>query len=274
MISSAQSISSHDRTNDGGIRTPLRCRSLLGYEIAAAPSDECAQAIAEWIHKQDRLRYFVCLNPHSIQTATRDDEFRDAVAAADLILPDGVGVILASRMLGAGIESRVTGFDIFQYVSGLLQQRGGARYFFLGSDSRTLEAITTQVGHLFPALTVVGTYSPPFADDFTEGESERMIEIVNRTEPDILWLGLSAPKQEKWLYRYRHQLSPPVAAPIGAVFDYFAGTKVRPGYVARRLGLEWLSRLVQEPRRLWSRTAISAPAFVGHVVMTKIRDRR
>lgn len=251
----------------------LNCVDLLGYWVTAASVDACVDFVGRWLHRNDKTRYLVCLNPHSAWLSMRDAEFHNAIAAADLVIPDGIGVVWASRLLRTEMKNRVTGFDIFWGLSTLLQHNGGGRYFFLGSDASTLDAISREVKTQFPSIEVVGTYGPPFVDEFTETESVRMIEMVNQAKPDVLWVGLSAPKQEKWVFRNRDRIRVPVAVPVGAVFDYLARTKHRPGQTARRLGLEWLVRLSREPARLWRRTFVSAPMFAAHITATRLRSR-
>jgi len=122
--------------------------------------------------------------------------------------------------------------------------------------------LTAKYSREFPNVVVAGTLAPPFVTEFTDDQSLEMVNRINEVEPDVLWVGMSAPKQEKWIQANRTRLRACIAVPIGAVFDFYAGSIQRPGPLARALGLEWLVRLVREPRRLWRRTLISAPSFV------------
>jgi len=181
------------------------------------------------------------------------------------------GVVLASRILGGGIRERITGSDIFRELSRRLNDRGGASYFFLGSTEETLSAIETRLAGEFPGIRFAGAYSPPFKEVFSEEENRAMIEAVNRAGPDVLWVGMTAPKQEKWIYQNKDRLNVKFIGAIGAVFDFYAGTVKRPHPWFLDHGLEWLPRLLGEPRRLWKRMFISAPLFMARVLAERIR---
>jgi N-acetylglucosaminyldiphosphoundecaprenol N-acetyl-beta-D-mannosaminyltransferase len=136
------------------------------------------------------------------------------------------------------------------------------RYFFLGSTDRVLEKIAAKMKREFPHVTVCGVLSPPFKEEFTEEENRQMVEHINRAAPDVLWVGMTAPKQEKWIYENRHSLEVPLLGAIGAVFDFYAGTKKRAPKWICDMGLEWLPRLLREPRRLFRRNFMSSPLFL------------
>jgi N-acetylglucosaminyldiphosphoundecaprenol N-acetyl-beta-D-mannosaminyltransferase len=144
---------------------------------------------------------------------------------------------------------------------------GGGSCFFLGSTTETLEAIRARMASDFPSIRVVGVYSPPFRPEFTAEDNDRMIEAVNASGADVLWVGLTAPKQEKWIHRHRGRLAVNFAGPIGAAFDFYVGNIKRAGPFWQDLGLEWLPRLLQEPRRLWRRSLVSAPRFFYRALM-------
>ncbi|MEM7200484.1 MAG: WecB/TagA/CpsF family glycosyltransferase [Planctomycetota bacterium] len=247
---------------------------VLAYQVSAAGRARDVATVLGWVREPaqpPRARFFVCANPHSLQVARRDAAFDAAIHDADLVVPDGVGLVLASRLLGdQRIRQRVTGSALFHGVSRHLDAAGG-RYFFLGSTEATLAAVRQRMAAVYPGIEVVGTLSPPFAPQFDVTTSAAMVEAVNRARPDVLWVGMTAPKQEKWIHAHRDELEVPVLAPIGAVFDYFTGRVQRPGPMFRRLGLEWLPRLMREPRRLWRRNAVSSPAFALRVVGQRLR---
>jgi len=136
------------------------------------------------------------------------------------------------------------------------KNRGGGAIFF--SARRIAERLKRE----FPAMTVCGTYSPPFRDSFTTQENDSIVDLINRSRPDVLWVGMTAPKQEKWVQQHRHRLQVPCIAAVGAVFDFYSGIKKRSPEFWQRLGLEWLHRLVREPFRLWERSVVSAPIFL------------
>jgi N-acetylglucosaminyldiphosphoundecaprenol N-acetyl-beta-D-mannosaminyltransferase len=245
---------------------------ILDYKVNRDGRDACVDRCMAWLAAGGPTRYFVCANPHSLEVARTHRLFDSAIRKADLVLPDGVGIVLASRILGGAIADRVTGSDLFHGVCRRLDQRGGGRCFFLGSTPETLEAIRERMARAYPNVTVAGTFSPPFAPAFSEAENREMIHRINRSRPDALWVGMTAPKQECWIYRNREQLAAPLAGPVGAVFDFFAGTVPRSHPWFQRRGLEWLPRLLKQPRRLWQRNFVSAPAFLWRVARRRWRS--
>jgi len=250
------------------------CRTMLGFGIFAGDSSRCVAAIASWVAAGDRPRWLACLNPHSYVEALHYPEFARALEAADWLVPDGSGVTLASRVLGAGIRARVTGSDVFTGLSRHLDERGGARVFFLGSTPETLAAIQARYERDYQNLRVVGTYSPPFQAEFSEVDYDEMAAAINAARPDVLWVGMGAPKQEISIVHLRDRLDVHFAAAIGAVFDFYAGRVKRASPLFRRLGLEWLPRLLREPRRLWRRMFVSAPVFLWHVARAWVGGAR
>jgi len=250
------------------------CNFMLGFGIFAGDSRLCVARIAQWVSSGDRPRWLACLNPHSYVEALRRPDFARALEAADWLVPDGTGVTLASRILGAGIRARVTGSDVFTGLSRHLDERGGARVFFLGSTPETLAAIQARYERDYPNLRVVGTYAPPFRTEFSEADYDAMAATINAVRPDVLWVGMGAPKQEISIHHLRDRLDVHFAAAIGAVFDFYAGRVNRASPLFRRLGLEWLPRLLQEPRRLWRRMFVSAPVFLWHVARAWVGGAR
>jgi N-acetylglucosaminyldiphosphoundecaprenol N-acetyl-beta-D-mannosaminyltransferase len=223
-----------------------------------------------WIESGDKARWLACINPHGYAAALHDHSYSDALHAADWLVPDGAGIVLASRFLGGQIRHRVTGSDIFWSVQEELDRKGNSKVFFLGSTERTLMKIRDRMAADFPRVRVVGTYSPPFKATYTPSEVDDMISAINSTAPDVLWVGMTAPKQEKWIHANHARLNVRFVAAVGAVFDFYTGQVKRSHPVFQRLGLEWLPRLLQEPRRLWRRMFISAPVFAWHVLQERL----
>jgi N-acetylglucosaminyldiphosphoundecaprenol N-acetyl-beta-D-mannosaminyltransferase len=196
-----------------------------------------------------------------------DDQFHRALRACDDVVPDGVGVTLACRLAGLGKLSRITGFDVFKTIM-LQMQRIGGRVFFFGSSNAVLALVESRVRHDYPNVHVT-LLAPPFGD-WSEEQEDALVREIRDARPDVLWVGMTAPRQEKWVHANINKLDIPVVGAIGAVFDYYAGTVRRAPSWYRQRGLEWLYRLLREPRRLWRRTVLSAPRFVWLVVRERL----
>jgi N-acetylglucosaminyldiphosphoundecaprenol N-acetyl-beta-D-mannosaminyltransferase len=183
-----------------------------------------------------------------------------------LLVPDGVGIVLAAKILGLAIKERVAGYEFFVEFSKRASEIGTIRYFFLGSTETVLQNIVSRMAREFPAIEIAGTLSPPFKDESSDKENQDMLQVINASKTDILWVGMTAPKQEKWIHANRNMLEVPLACGIGAVFDFFAGTKPRSAKWLQKLGLEWFPRFLREPQRLWRRNIISTPLFLMAVI--------
>lgn len=215
---------------------------------------------------------FVCANPHSLNVAQNDNEFLTALNNADASVADGVGVTLVSKILNIDTGPRITGHDYFDAVMDLLNSTKGSVFFF-GSSDQVLSRIESKIKSSYPDVQLVGTLSPPFGE-WSDKENTEMLDIINSAKPDVLWVGMTAPKQEKWIEANRNTLNASMVGAIGAVFDFFAETYPRAPIWATTYGLEWLVRLVKEPKRMWKRNFVSAPlflfrCFVQHVVLRK-----
>ncbi len=253
-----------------------RVEDVAGYGVVTLGVQACvAEVVASITAERPKNvsgqgRWLACLNPHSFAVGLGDVRFSRALHAADWLIPDGAGIVLASKILGGVIRHRVTGSDIFFGVLSELNRTGGSSVFFLGSTEETLIEIRKRMAKDYPKVTVSGTYSPPFKAAYDEDELDEMMDAINAAAPDVLWVGMTAPKQEKWIAEMISRLDVRFAAAIGAVFDFYAERVRRshPGF--QRMGLEWLPRLVQEPRRLWRRMFVSAPIFLWHVLLTRL----
>ena len=211
------------------------------------------------------------VNAHSFVVAQKDEAFAKALMNSDALLPDGISIVKACRWLDTENVpfEKIAGADLFAYEMGKLEAKGGT-CFFLGSSPETLALIERKAKEVYPNITVK-SYSPPFRDSFSRTESQEMVDAVNAAHPDLLWVGMTAPKQEKWLYDHWADLDIHChAGAIGAVFDFFAGTVKRAPEGWIRLGLEWLYRLIKEPRRTWRRYLVSNPVFCWLVLKEKI----
>ena len=220
------------------------------------------ETIERWRQAGER-RYIVISNPHSVLTCHRDPEMHHATNEADLVLPDGVGIILAARLLKYTHNGRITG----PYLMLKLCDWGrthGYRHYFYGGRPGTAERLTTRLMEAYPGLAIAGTYCPPFRRP-TADEDENIVATINAAKPDVLWVGLGAPKQEKWMRDHVGRVSATVMIGVGAAFDYHAGNVPWSPEWIRRLGLEWAYRWAHEPRRLWRRN-LDSPLFLAKVM--------
>lgn len=249
--------------------------NIAGFNFSQLTLQETIDQIERWAaDDQVRGKCLAIVNPHSVETAHRDPEFAEAIRAADIVTPDGVGIVLASRILGAGIPEQVHGPDIFEQLCRQLNgKKAGTKMFFLGSTTENLKAIERKFSADFPNLEVVGTYSPPYKPRFSEEDLSRMIQIVNQSGADILWIGLGAPKQEKWAQACRDRLNVKVIAPVGGVFDFYTERVKLPPKWVQKMGLIFLVRFLQEPKRLWRRN-LDSPVFLARVIRQRIREGR
>jgi N-acetylglucosaminyldiphosphoundecaprenol N-acetyl-beta-D-mannosaminyltransferase len=246
---------------------------LFGYRISAAGLESDVAAALSWAKKRDAVRYMATANPHSLVVASKDVVFRTALRQADLLIPDGTGILIASKVMNTSprVAEKVAGTDFFLRFTELADRAGGLKYFFLGSSEHVLSLIRNRLAGDYPAIEVCGTYSPPYQERFGDEENQRILEAIRAARPDVLWVGMTAPKQEKWIFENRSKLEVPLIGAIGAVFDFYAGTKVRSSLFWKRLGLEWLPRFLREPGRLWERNMKSTPVFLSWIVREKMR---
>lgn len=238
---------------------------LLGVPVDRKSLEAAAAEAIAAVERRGPPVAFACANPHSLVAAQGDAAFRLALNNASLVVADGVGVTLMAKIAGVKVGPRITGTDYFFSVMRALEEHGAAKVFFFGSSPHVLAGISARMNAEFPNVRLCGILSPPFGRWSAEVNSA-MLETINRADPDVLWVGMTAPKQEKWVEENRRRLRAAVIGSIGAVFDFYAGTNRRAPQWMCRLGIEWLYRLAREPRRMWRRTFVSAPKFVALVV--------
>lgn len=242
---------------------------ILGYQIDVLNSEQCCDEIFNTLQLPGK-HWLACFNPHSYAESLKDIAFVQALKSVDWLVPDGVGVVIGSRILGGNIADRVTGSDVFYGLHQRMNTQGGMGVFFLGATEETLAAIRERMAIDYPGIRVAGTYSPPFKPEYSAAELYAMIAAINAAKADVLWVGMTAPKQEKWIMQNLPRLEVKFAGAIGAVFDFYTGRVKRSYPIFQRLGLEWLPRLIQQPRRLWRRMFISAPIFLSHVFKARL----
>lgn len=246
------------------------------------------------------------INAHSYNTARKDELFAEALTNGDVLIPDGVSIVKACRWIKAKSQpkERIAGWDLFSFEMenlerkqcGMLNVECGANnssldnsqsaladnpkfkiqnsefgspqqtVMFMGSSQKVLDLIVKRAAKVYPHLKVV-TYSPPYKPEFSEEDNKAIIDAINAADPDLLWIGMTAPKQEKWTFSHWNELNIHChVGTIGAVFDFFAGTVERAPMWWQRHGLEWLYRLLKEPKRMWRRYIIGNALFLFNVI--------
>lgn len=246
------------------------------------------------------------INAHSYNTARKDGSFAEALTNGDVLIPDGVSIVKACRWIKAKSQpkERIAGWDLFSFEMenlerkqcGMLNVECGANnssldnsqsaltdnpkfkiqnsefrspqrtVMFMGSSQKVLDLIVKRAAEVYPHLKIV-TYSPPYKSEFSEEDNKAIIDAINAADPDLLWIGMTAPKQEKWTYSHWDELKIHChVGTIGAVFDFFAGTVERAPVWWQRHGLEWLYRLLKEPKRMWRRYIIGNALFLFNVI--------
>ena len=218
------------------------------------------------------------INAHSYNTARKDKLFAEALMNGNALIPDGVSIVKACRWIKAKSQpkERIAGWDLFSFEMDKLERESvkcemlKKTVMFMGSSQKVLDLIVKRAAEVFPHLKVV-TYSPPYKPEFSDEDNKAIIEAINAADPDLLWIGMTAPKQEKWTYSHWKELNINChVGTIGAVFDFFAGTAVRAPIWWQDHSLEWLYRLCKEPKRMWRRYVIGNPLFIWNILKEKI----
>ena len=233
------------------------------------------------------------INAHSYNTAKKDQLFADALTNGDVLIPDGVSIVKACKWIKAKCQpkERIAGWDLFSFEMEKLERESvkcemlnvklednnstlnnqhstlKKTVMFMGSSQKVLDLIVKRAAEVYPHLKVV-TYSPPYKPEFSDEDNKAIIDAINAANPDLLWIGMTAPKQEKWTYSHWEELDIHChVGTIGAVFDFFAGTVERAPMWWQRHGLEWLYRLIKEPKRMWRRYIIGNALFLWNITL-------
>ena len=208
------------------------------------------------------------INAHSFNVAQKDELFAEALRCGDYLIPDGASIVKACKMLRAKSQprERIAGWDLFSFE---MEKNRKKRVMFMGSSEKVLTRIREKAAVEYPDMEVV-TYSPPYKSEFSEEDNAAIIKAINVADPDLLWIGMTAPKQEKWTYQHWKELNIHChVGTIGAVFDFYAGTAQRAPIWWQEHSLEWLYRLIKEPKRMWRRYVIGNPLFLWNIQKEK-----
>ncbi|MGB0036230.1 MAG: WecB/TagA/CpsF family glycosyltransferase [Candidatus Acidiferrales bacterium] len=243
----------------------LSIAHILGVPVHVIERDQAICLMEHWIAQPDESHWIALTSSHGIVEGYKYPEFKVVLESASLSLPDGKWTGRFAGWRRGCAPKQVRGADLlwkFCEVS----SKEGYRNFFYGDTEEVLTSLICELRKRFPALNVAGTYSPPFRE-LTSEEDSKITNLINQANPDVLWVGLGLPKQERWIYEHQDRLHAPVVVAVGAAFKFVSGkVKCAPSWVSD-CGLEWAWRFLHEPRRLWHRVVIYGPQFFTHAVL-------
>ena len=246
---------------------------VLGVEVDAVQISDVTIQMQEWISSRSACQYIAVTGMHGVTEAQHDPEFKQILNAAGLVVPDGYPLVWLGRRTGfAQLRRRVYGPELMEeFFSQTLAK--GYRHFFYGGAPGVAEELASRMSARFAGLAVIGTYCPPFRE-LTKQEDEEILQAINLAKPDVVWIGLSTPKQERWMYAHRARLNVPVLVGVGAAFDFHTGRVPQAPRWMREHGFEWLFRLCREPGRLWRRYLVYGSQFVVLVLLEQLHLRK
>jgi N-acetylglucosaminyldiphosphoundecaprenol N-acetyl-beta-D-mannosaminyltransferase len=259
---------------NGSGRTVANCSSYtaLGVRVDAVQIPDVIAMMEQWIEKREHCHYVAVTGMHGVTEAQHDAGFKHILNAADLVVPDGMPLVWLGRLRGFPLPRRVYGPELMTTFCQHSTSKG-YRHFFFGGSSGLPERLAEKLRQRIPRLQIAGTFSPPFSR-VTPEEDKATVEMINATSPDVVWVGLSEIKQGRWMYEHRRDLNAPILVGVGAAFDFLAGAKRQAPEWIRENGLEWLFRLLQEPRRLWRRYLVYGSEFVISVFLEQLGVRK
>jgi N-acetylglucosaminyldiphosphoundecaprenol N-acetyl-beta-D-mannosaminyltransferase len=244
---------------------------ILGVGVNQVSLTEAVELIDSWI--QSRTQDYVCVTGvHGVMECQRDRNLLSIHNDCGLTVPDGMPLVWISKIRGRSEVTRVYGPDLMLAVCSFGESKGYRHYFYGGKEG-VPEELASCLRRRFPKMLVVGCYSPPFRP-LTEGEDRKLVEEINFAKPDIVWVGLSTPKQEHWMASHRASLHASVLIGVGAAFDFLSGRLRQAPRWMMNVGLEWLFRLMMEPRRLWKRYTVNNVLFLYYLLLEAIGAKR
>lgn len=250
---------------------PLQRVNVLGVGVSAIDMEAALRTIEGWIDRGES-HYVTITGVHGVMESQRDEELRRIHNRAGMVTPDGMPLVWVSHLAGHRQVRRVYGPELMLAVCQKSLERGYRHYLYGGAEG-VPERLAERLQSLFPGLQIVGILSPPFRA-LTPEEDSDVVERINAAGPDIVWVGLSTPKQERWMAAHLGRLRAPVMVGVGAAFDFHAGLKKQAPRWVQQSGLEWMFRLVTEPRRLWKRYLRNNPLFVYSILLQAVGIRR
>jgi N-acetylglucosaminyldiphosphoundecaprenol N-acetyl-beta-D-mannosaminyltransferase len=244
---------------------------VLGFRIAAVQTADVIRQMEVWIAARDGTHYICVTNVHVVVEGLSDPSFATVLRSADMCVPDGMPLVWVGRSRGYSLPKRVCGPDLLIKFCEATNS-SGYRHFFLGGRAGVAQKLASALQDRFAGARVAGICSPPFRT-LTRAEDDEISEQINRAEPDVLWVGLGCPKQERWMLEHRDRLTVPVVIAVGQAFDIHSGNKPQAPVWMQESGLEWFFRLCQEPRRLWRRYLIYNTRFIFELLLESLRSR-
>lgn len=245
--------------------------NILGIGVSPIHMGVALVTIREWIEQHQR-KYVCVTGVHGIMESRRSAKVRAIHNAAGMVTPDGMPLVWLLKLAGHVHVDRVYGPDLMLAVF-RAPSLSGCRHFFYGTTELTLERLAGRMKTWFPHAELVGSIAPPFRP-LTAEEDEAIVARINAAGPDIVWVGLSTPKQERWMADHRDRLDAPVLIGVGAAFDIHAGIVRQAPRALQRSGLEWAFRLCCDPRRLWRRYLVNNPLFLANLLAQKTNLKR
>lgn len=246
-------------------------REILGLPIAMTDYEQAMDAMDGMI--ATRTPGYVCaLATHAVSLSRDDTELREAIRASTLALPDGVPLVWAANLLGEHLPHRVYGPELMRRYSDRCAEQGHRVWLYGGRDQGSLVQLALNLRRMHPGLRIVGGQSPPFRA-LSAGEEDAIAQQIDGAKPDVLWVGIGAPKQEKWMARMRDRVEVPVMGGVGAAFDFHAGRVSQAPHWMQERGVEWIYRIAQEPRRLLPRYLFHNPRFLTALLGQLVRER-
>jgi N-acetylglucosaminyldiphosphoundecaprenol N-acetyl-beta-D-mannosaminyltransferase len=250
----------------------VRTREILGLPIAMTDYEQAMDVMDGMIARRER-GYVCAVAVHAVMVSQGDAEMRDALLGSTLTVPDGMPLVWAANMLGENLRHRVYGPELMRRYSQRCATQRHRVWLYGGRDQGHLVQLALRLRQRHEGIKIVGGYAPPFRP-LTGEEEDALVEQINHSRPDVLWVGIGVPKQEKWMARMRERLDVPVMCAVGAAFDFHAGRiSQAPGWMQDR-GLEWTYRIAQEPRRLLPRYLYYNPRFLLAFARQLARERR
>jgi N-acetylglucosaminyldiphosphoundecaprenol N-acetyl-beta-D-mannosaminyltransferase len=249
----------------------VKTRPVLGVPVAVTDYTEAVEVMDGMV--ESRERGYICVAPvHALMVAQDDPEMLSALRGASMVVPDGMPLVWAANLLGESLDDRVYGPELMDRYSERCAERGHRVWLYGGRDQGTLVQLALSLRRSHPGIRIVGGYSPPFRP-LGDEEEEALVRQINDAKPDILWVGIGVPKQEKWMARMRDRLDVPVMAGVGAAFDFHSGRIPMAPRWMQSHGLEWVYRISREPRRLLPRYLYYNPRFVMSFVRQYLSER-